>query len=111
MSFSVTTCVKNSEGFVYGDTIVNYDGSEYRPIKNETYENGAIEGIDIYKAEGILSYSFTDLKNDSLLASSIRAVFDRKIVIKGALLPDRNFTELNGKKFNNQNRDSYVLDT
>ena len=110
LSFSVTTCVKNSEGFVYGDTIINYDGSEYRPIKNETYENGAIEGIDIYKAEGILSYSFTDLKNDSLLASSIRAVFDRKILIKGDLLHDSKFTDLNGKKFNNKNGDFYVLE-
>ena len=108
-SFSVTTCVKNSEGFVYGDTIVNYDGSEYRPIKNETYENGAIEGIDIYKAEGNLSYNFKDLKNDSLLALSISAVFDRKIVIKDNLLHDSKFTDLNGKKFNNKNGDFYVL--
>ena len=109
MSFSVTTCVKNSEGLVYGDTIVNYDGGEYRPTKNETYKNGALEGIDIYKTEGILSYSFTDLKNDSLLASSIRAVFDRKIVIKGHLLHDSKYTDLNGKKFNNKNGDFYVL--
>lgn len=109
LSFSVTTCVKNPEGFVYEDTIVNYDGGEYRPIKNETYENGAIEGIDIYKTEGILSYSFTDLKNDSLLALSINAVFDRKIVIKGDLLHDSKFTDSNGKKFNNKNGDIYVL--
>ena len=33
LSFSVTTCVKNPEGFVYEDTIVNYDGGEYRPFK------------------------------------------------------------------------------
>ena len=109
LSFSVTTCVKNPEGFVYEDTIVNYDGGEYRPTKNETYKNGAIEGIDIYKTEGILSYSFTDLKNDSLLASSIRAVFDRKIVIKGDLLHDSKFTDSNGKKFSNKNGDFYVL--
>ncbi len=108
LSFSVTTCVKNSEGLVYGDTIVNYDGGEYRPTKNETYKNGALEGIDIYKAEGILSYSFKDLKNDSLLVSSIRAVFDRKIVIKDNLLHDSKFTGLNGKKFNNKNGNFYV---
>ena len=108
LSFSVTTCVKNPDGFVYEDTIVNYDGGEYRPFKNETYKNGAVEGIDIYKTEGILSYSFTDLKNDSLLASSISAVFDRKILIKGNFLPDSKFTDLNGKKFNNKNGDFYV---
>ena len=108
MSFSVTTCVKNPEGFVYEDTIVNYDGGEYRPFKNETYKNGAIEGIDIYKAEGNLSYNFKDLKNDSLLALSINAVFDRKIVIKGDLLHDSKYTDLNGKKFNNKNGDFYV---
>ena len=108
LSFSVTTCVKNPEGFVYEDTIVNYDGGEYRPFKNETYKNGAIESIDIYKAEGNLSYNFKDLKNDSLLALSINAVFDRKIVIKGDLLHDSKYTDLNGKKFNNKNGDFYV---
>ena len=108
LNYDKTKITYNSEGFVYGDTIVNYDGGEYRPTKNETYKNGALEGIDIYKTEGILSYSFTDLKNDSLLASSISAVFDRKIVIKDNLLHDSKFTDLNGKKFNNKNGDFYV---
>ena len=67
------------------------------------YVNGKLNNVDIYKSDGIISYTNYDIKSDKTLAKYLSIPINRKIIIIEDTLSD------NGILFTYERKDDSIF--
>lgn len=82
-SFNVLYCKKKPSGLNSNNfNVIEYEGILYYPKIDVCYTNGKLRTLDVYKSDGILSYTNEDLKKDSSLIKYLDIPLNRIIIIQ-----------------------------
>lgn len=65
-NFKIREYQRVDKGYQYSNDMLNYQGENYRPILTSEYFCDTLSSILIYKSEGKISYSKSDLDTDSI---------------------------------------------
>ena len=81
-TFNVLYCKKAPLGLKYNEyEVVEYKKLFYSPNIEGCYVKGKLHTLNVYKSDGVISYTNEDLKTDSLFAKYIGIPLNRKIII------------------------------
>ena len=89
-SFNVLYCKESFQGLHYNvsDKIITYKEKMYSVKMIGYYINRRLNNVDIYRSDGILSYTNNELKSDKHLIKYIDIPLNRKIIILQKTLSD-----------------------
>lgn len=89
-SFNVLYCKESSQGLHYNvsDNIITYKEKKYFVKMIGYYIKRRLNNVDIYRSDGILSYTNNELKSDKHLIKYIDIPLNRKIIILQKTLSD-----------------------
>ena len=89
-SFNVLYCKESSQGLHYNvsDKIITYKEKKYFVKMIGYYIKRRLNNVDIYRSDGILSYTNNELKSDKHLIKYIDIPLNRKIIILQKTLSD-----------------------
>ena len=62
--------------------VIRYEGMDYSPKIEVCYINGELHTLDVYKSDGILSYTIEELKTDRVLTKYLGIPLKRTIIIQ-----------------------------
>jgi len=92
-NFIVTEYQRVGEMFQFSIDVLNYQGRKYMPIVSFEYSNDTLIAVLLYKSEGKICYSKSDLNSDRVFKQMLNLVENRKIELKENILID------NGKSY------------
>lgn len=89
-SFNVLYCKESAQGLHYNvsDKIITYKKKRYFVKMIGYYIKRRLSNVDIYRSDGILSYTNNELKSDKHLIKYIDIPLNRKIIILQKTLSD-----------------------
>lgn len=103
-TFNVMYCNESQLGLHYNyDKLIEYGEKFYTRKMIGYYVNGKLNNVDIYKSDGIISYTNYDIKSDKTLAKYLSIPINRKIIIIEDTLSD------NGILFTYERKDDSIF--
>lgn len=94
-SFNVLYCKINPSGLKYDNlNVIEYKGKFYSPRIDACYINGELRTLDVYKSDGIISYTNKDLKRDNLLTKHLDIPLNRTIIIQTDTISDNGIASI-----------------
>lgn len=80
-NYIVTRYEKIEHGYQYSNNVIVYYSNNYQPITSAIYINDSLTAFDLYKAEGAVGYSITDIKADTQFFKMLNIPLIRSIKI------------------------------
>lgn len=98
-SFNILYCKKIPLGLTYNNSnVIEHEKMLYSKKMEGSYINGELQTLELYKSDGIISYTNKDLKVDSLLARYIDIPLRREIIIHSKTISDNKSVFVYEKK-------------
>lgn len=88
-NFHVVSYKMVSSDYQYSDDIIKWKGNYFTPYLYEEYRNGELSEVGIYKSDGILFFSYSELEKDSLLKETLSLSVQRDICVEKKMIIDR----------------------
>ena len=88
-SFNIIYCKEVSSGLQYNNSCgtIEYRGEKYTIKKSVYYVKKKLQNVDVYRSDGIISYTGSEVKSDKKLANYIGVPSVRNIIIKESRIP------------------------
>ena len=90
--FEITRYRVVESGYEYSDDLLEYQGKFFSPILKESYNNGVLTVVDVYKSEATLTYTKSDILADTLLMKYLGLKMKRQLSIDDNHLLDNGDT-------------------
>lgn len=88
-TFSVISYKEVADGYQYSDIIITFKSKLYKPIICAEYSMDTLYSIKLYKSEGSILYSKSELENDQLLKKNLHINDVSSLIIYKNYILDR----------------------
>lgn len=91
-SFNIIYCKEVSSGLQYNNSCetIEYRGEKYTIKKSVYYAKKKLQNVDVYRSDGIISYTKSEVESDKKLANYLGIPLVRIVVISKDKLLDNN---------------------
>jgi hypothetical protein len=91
-SFNIIYCKEVSSGLQYDNSCgtIEYRGEKYTIKKSVYYVKKKLQNVDVYRSDGIISYTKSEVESDKKLANYLGIPLVRIVVISKDKLLDNN---------------------
>ena len=92
-SFNIIYCKEVSSGLKYNNSscgTIEYRGEKYTIKKSVYYVKKKLQNVDVYRSDGIISYTKSEVESDKKLANYLGIPLVRIVVISKDKLLDNN---------------------
>ncbi len=91
-SLNIIYCKEVPSGLQYSDfcRTIEYRGEKYAIKKSVYYIKNKLQNVDVYRSDGIISYTNSEVKSDKKLANYLGIPLVRNVVISNDKLLDNN---------------------
>ena len=91
-SFNIIYCKEVSSGLQYNNSCetIEYRGEKYTIKKSVDYVRKKLQNVDVYRSDGIISYTKSEVESDKKLANYLGIPLVRIVVISKDKLLDNN---------------------
>lgn len=91
-SFNIIYCKEVSSGLQYNNSCgtIEYKGEKYTIKKSVYYVKKKLQNVDVYRSDGIISYTKSEVESDKKLANYLGVPLVRIVVISKDKLLDNN---------------------
>ncbi len=91
-SFHIIYCKEVSSGLQYNNSCgtIEYRGEKYTIKKSVYYVKKKLQNVDVYRSDGIISYTKSEVESDKKLANYLGIPLVRTVVISKDKLLDNN---------------------
>ena len=78
-----------SSDYHYSDERMKWRGKYYMPFLYEEYRKGTLQNAGVYKSEGLLLFTSSEVEKDSLLRDSFSIITKREIYVGKKVIIDK----------------------
>ena len=79
-----------SSDYHYSDERMKWRGKYYMPFLYEEYRKGTLQNAGVYKSEGLLLFTSSEVEKDSLLRDSFSIITKREIYVGKKVIIDKD---------------------
>ena len=78
-----------SSDYHYSDERMKWRGKYYMPLLHQEYRKGKLQNVGIYKSEGLLLFTYSEVEKDSLMIDYFSIIKRREVYVGKKVVIDK----------------------